>query len=173
MNKYVIISLCICLHNMSFSQTNWRKGGNNATGIGGPVIGTNATWNAPLNFVTNGIQRMSIRSGFGPLSGYIGIGNNFSNPQSPLHVQGSGNFSNLGWTRGITLSNFGALTFSNTGIPGVNSSFFMGAPSNTPQGDFYFGTVPTIGGGPVKYAYKTFTPNPILVIRSTNNSFFL
>ena len=129
--------------------------------------------NFPLSVRTNGIQRMSIRSGFGPLSGYIGIGNNFSNPQSPLHVQGSGNFSNLGWTRGITLSNFGALTFSNTGIPGVNSSFFMGAPSNTPQGDFYFGTVPTIGGGPVKYAYKTFTPNPILVIRSTNNSFFL
>jgi len=41
----------------AFSQLNWKKGSNNGTPGGQPpTIGTDATWNAPLNFVTNGVQ---------------------------------------------------------------------------------------------------------------------
>ena len=41
----------------AFSQTNWRKGGNNSLPAGSqPIIGTDATWNAPLLFHTNGVN---------------------------------------------------------------------------------------------------------------------
>lgn len=67
------------------AQINWQKGGNNATPPGQPAtIGTNATWNSPLGFVTNGIQRLQmngtistvVNSGLNlPRDGFIGIGN--------------------------------------------------------------------------------------------------
>jgi hypothetical protein len=97
-------------------------------------------------------------------TGDVGINmvNPFDTPDSPIHVVGGGTFSQTGWQQAITISNNGALAFSNQGTTG-NSTFFMGAPSNSPVGDFYFGTVPsTIGGagnGPVVYAYSILGQN--------------
>jgi len=86
----------------TFSQVNWRKGGNNAAGPGGPAIGTNAQWNSPIVFRTFGIDRMRVNStltnnynGFvHDVSGHVGIGlNNYfnplvNNPLTMLHIQG-------------------------------------------------------------------------------------
>jgi hypothetical protein len=47
----------------AFSQLNWRKGGNNGAPLGQPAtIGTNASWNSPLGFVTNGVQRVQVNA---------------------------------------------------------------------------------------------------------------
>ena len=52
----VILSLAVM---SAFSQNKWQKGGNNANPPGSqPIIGTDASWNAPLLFHTNGVQRM-------------------------------------------------------------------------------------------------------------------
>jgi len=98
-----------------------------------------------------------------PINGNVGINQpNAGSAVSPLHVMGGNTFSQLGWRQGITLSNQGALAFSNANTGG-NSTFFMGAPSNTPVGDFYFGTVPSTNGGsnngPVVYAYSILGQN--------------
>lgn len=75
----------------SFAQINWQKGGNgNFPFFAQPIIGTNATWNAPLNFVTNGVQRVKIMP-FGTTNadGRVAIGNNLAAgfiPQVRLHL---------------------------------------------------------------------------------------
>ena len=68
------------------AQTNWQKGGNANTPGGAPsTIGTDASWNAPLNFITVGTQRMTITP-----TGLVGISNGLA-PLSLLHINSSGN----------------------------------------------------------------------------------
>ena len=64
MKKLLITTALSLIVTTSFSQANWKKGGNNNTPPNDPpTIGTNNTWNSPLGFVTNGIQRMLIEDG--------------------------------------------------------------------------------------------------------------
>lgn len=45
----------------AFSQIDWRKGGNAQVPPFAPSsIGTDASWNAPFEIMTNGIQRVII-----------------------------------------------------------------------------------------------------------------
>jgi hypothetical protein len=99
----------------AFSQTNWRKGGNNSLPAGSqPTIGTDATWNAPLNFVTNGVQRTRLNGSLvtnlngvtsHDVSGYFGIAPNgyfaTNTPWSMLHLDGDNNtpYSGNGWRK--------------------------------------------------------------------------
>lgn len=72
-----------------FAQGPWFTLGN-TTGPGN-YLGTNN--NQPLNFRTNGTQRFHINAGTGMTSGYVGIGNGFTNPQNRLHLyQPGGSF---------------------------------------------------------------------------------
>lgn len=63
--------------------------------------------NQPIDFYTNGIQRMRIASGTGALGGYIGIG--ITTPSAPLHIKASGAANAQGWNRGILMENDAAL----------------------------------------------------------------
>lgn len=70
----------------TFAQ-NWRVGGNTNFQLAGnpPNLGT--TQNTPLNFITNGQQRMHINGDVSPTNqGFVGIGTSFSSPQSRLHI---------------------------------------------------------------------------------------
>ncbi len=69
----------------TFSQ-NWKVTGNGNTTSANNFVGT--TDNQALNFRTDDVQRMHISNS---ASGLIGIGNNFSNPQSVLHINGMQN----------------------------------------------------------------------------------
>ncbi|MFB0924753.1 MAG: hypothetical protein QMB65_05675, partial [Vicingaceae bacterium] len=61
MKKLLTVTALSLIVTASFSQTNWRKGGNNNTPPNDPPsIGTDASWNAPLEIMTNGIQRVQV-----------------------------------------------------------------------------------------------------------------
>jgi len=138
----------------TFAQLNWQKGGNNAGPPGSqPIIGTNATWNAPLLFHTNGVQRIRINENTGFTSGFVGIGTN--NPLFQLHVVGNQVATGQGWTRGILMSNESALMWQ--GAPNTNLNYFMGHSSSIPNGNFYQGYAAGIGSGaPVTYSSTVF-----------------
>jgi hypothetical protein len=107
------------------AQTNWQKGGNtNFSAPPGlpPTIGTDATWNSPLQIITTGAQRMVINNNVssattaaafgatpGPTNknGFVGI--NVTDPWSRLHVAATGSVPYGGyrpWMReGITMQN--------------------------------------------------------------------
>jgi len=91
----------------AFSQTNWRKGGNNSLPAGlQPIIGTDATWNSPLNFVTNGFQRMLINNGgIGVADGRVALGNNLPfgfAPANRLHLHQDSGTSGIQFTNNFT-----------------------------------------------------------------------
>ena len=83
---------------------------------------------------------MFINNGTGFNAGYVAIGLNYNAPKFPLHVVGDvTSVFPQGWNRAITVSHNGAIAFLREGsqIPGANNDFFMGAPSSSPNGDFY------------------------------------
>lgn len=107
MKKSILASVVVSLvlGTISYAQ-NWRVGGNTNAQLGGnpPNLGT--TQNTPLNFITNGVNRMHINQnrnaaiggvfgGFNVITnGYVGIGPNTGNiwtnkgPFSLLHLNG-------------------------------------------------------------------------------------
>ncbi len=119
--KLFSIIVCTLITTSTFAQ-NWRLGGNTVFPFGGinsvnatnNSFGTVAGANFPINFITNGIQRMIV-NGSKPFatsiinnhnmdrSGFVGIGTNGSNfltnpnlgPYSLLHLNGSGVFPNI------------------------------------------------------------------------------
>lgn len=130
----------------SFSQgNNWRINGNNNTTSGVNFLGT--TNNQALDFRTNGIQRIHINEQTPFTPGYVGINTNA--PQFQLHVVGAGIANNQDWTRGILISNDGALMWEGdpSSVPGTgtNWNFFMAHASNNPIGDFFEGRSDGIG----------------------------
>jgi hypothetical protein len=80
---FFTIGTLLCFQNIQ-AQLNWRKGGNSILGGNIPIIGTDASWNSPLRFHTFGTQHMIIRN----ISGFVGIGTGFSNPNNLLDVNG-------------------------------------------------------------------------------------
>lgn len=125
--------------------------------------------NQPIDFYTNGIQRMRIASGTGALGGYIGIG--ITTPSAPLHIKASGAANAQGWNRGILMENDAALIWSSDGIFG-NKYLFMGHPTLNPQGDFYCGLSDGIGSSaPVNYVYKIYGSNSGNIIEGTTHFF--
>ena len=84
--QLLLFTLLIC---SSTQAQNWRLGGNtnfpladNITAPGANRLGSQASFSVPINFITNGIQRMFINGGtnnslFANASnaGYISIGN--------------------------------------------------------------------------------------------------
>lgn len=125
--------------------------------------------NQPIDFYTNGIQRMRIASGTGALGGYIGIG--ITTPSAPLHIKASGAANAQGWNRGILMENDAALIWSSDGIFG-NKYLFMGHPALNPQGDFFCGLSDGIGSSaPVNYVYKIYGSNSGSIIEGTTHFF--
>ena len=85
--KLVGIFALSLLSASTFAQLNWQKGGNANFPFGAPpTIGTDITWNSPLNFVTRGVQRMTILGGLpgGATTGFVGV--NIVNPLSRFHI---------------------------------------------------------------------------------------
>lgn len=77
MKKLIYVSALGLFALTANAQTNWQKGGNsNASAPPGlpPTLGTDITWNSPLNFVTRGVQRMTILGGLpgGATTGFVG-----------------------------------------------------------------------------------------------------
>lgn len=119
MKKITCTLIIGLISSTSFAQTNWQKGGNSnfSSPPGLPAtIGTDVTWNSPLGFLTNGVQRMQLNgnnltvpttaaAGTQNTSGFLGI--NTNNPWSRVHIATPG--STLyggcrGWMReGLTL----------------------------------------------------------------------
>jgi hypothetical protein len=158
MKKILILTLfpyiSIC------GQLNWQKGGNGPAGSGQTTIGSNASWNAPLQLMTNGQIRLHINSNIGN-AGFIGVGT--TNPQFRLHVDAdnTGFATAQGWRKGILLSNDGALMWQGSpspgGTPGTPWNYFMAHASNSPLGDFYQGMSQGIGSNaPVVYSSKVY-----------------
>lgn len=118
--KVATATLFTIYSSLVIAQVNWQKNGNNAFG-GPPTLGTNGSWNAPLDFLTFGNPRMHINqnrnfdvgyfggnpfhtawylnnyAGWGVLgaasapNGFVGI--NTENPRTQLHIQGNQNCS--------------------------------------------------------------------------------
>lgn len=87
MKKLIYIIFLGLTSVVAHAQMNWQKGGINALPAGSlPILGT--TYNAPLNIITNSVQRMTILGGpvGGPTTGFVGIGPGFITPTSMLHI---------------------------------------------------------------------------------------
>ncbi|MES2799434.1 MAG: tail fiber domain-containing protein [Bacteroidota bacterium] len=142
--KKIIVFICLLgISFNSFSQLQWRKGGNSVAGGANSSIGTNNSWNAPLYFITNGITRMQINDNNGATAGFIGVGTNA--PNSPMSIVGDEQLNAQGWKRAISITNSGGLIWENGG----GNSFFMAHPSSTPNGNWYAGAQNGIGSGAV------------------------
>ena len=104
--KKLLSTFVLAIYSLAMiAQTNWQKGGNtNFSAPPGlpPTIGTDITWNSPLNFVTRGVQRMTILGGLpgGPTTGFVGI--NTTSPAYQLDVTGEINL-----TTGVSTPNTG------------------------------------------------------------------
>ena len=95
--KSVCLICFLCFSLLAKAQPPyWKLGGNPNTGPStvnttNNQLGTDASNNTPINFITNGIQRLYISPTIGLTSGFIGIGNGFSTPLSLLHINGIAN----------------------------------------------------------------------------------
>ncbi|MCB9360670.1 MAG: tail fiber domain-containing protein [Flavobacteriales bacterium] len=83
--------------------------------------------NTPMEFYNNNIQRMHINADNGTTDGFVGIGNNFNNPQSQLHIHNEQatetrlqitNQSSTTTANGLTLGIVDANLFSGSQIVG-------------------------------------------------------
>src|SRR5574343_82677 len=95
MQKIIYVTALTILFFTTNAQTFWQKGGNAQTPPNAPsTLGTDASWNAPLQLITNGTQRMIIDGGNQTQpGGRIAIGNNLPNnfaPQSRVHIHQTG-----------------------------------------------------------------------------------
>jgi hypothetical protein len=151
----------------------------NFNSTSGALFGIDANSNAQINqqdalqinFLTNNVQRVSIRgSNNHPLAatglsnvGYLGIG--LTNPSSPLTVQGDPSAGGIiipgsNWRNGIMIKNHGTLIFDGDRVnTPSNRDFFMAHPSVNPLGDFWEGLVPGIDGNGVQYVYRLYGRN--------------
>ncbi len=104
-------------------------------GYDGTVLGGGAPkvleirndFNLPIEFHTNGTQRMYIANG-GATNGFVGIGSNFSTPASLLHVNGTNNNTgNLFETTGpLGLDNIWEMNVTNA----LATRFIIRIPAN-------------------------------------------
>ncbi|MDO9187031.1 MAG: tail fiber domain-containing protein [Bacteroidia bacterium] len=107
--KRIILNAAIVVAFMFFSNLlnaqSWLRGGNPAAGA--PTFGTNLGTSQPITIITNGTPRMFIADGGTAVgAGFIGIGNNFTAPQSRFHLHQTGaNFIYTQWTNGTTNNN--------------------------------------------------------------------
>jgi len=101
----------------------------------------NTTNPQPINFWTDGIQRMTILGNNTLTNGYVGI--HTTAPLMPLHVHGDANnpVTSAGWAAGIYLDNHAVITFASDGNP---NCLLMGHPSTNPTGEFYCTLAPNI-----------------------------
>ncbi|MBK9285822.1 MAG: tail fiber domain-containing protein [Sphingobacteriaceae bacterium] len=107
MKKLIFFCFCILKTYNFYSQLQWQKGGNNiAPPPFPPTIGSNATWNSQIKFITAGIDRAMFNPNVTnvingqpaiPRNGFLGVGNplffmppSFSGtgPFSVLHLNG-------------------------------------------------------------------------------------
>lgn len=99
MKKLIYTTALVLFAFATNAQINWQKGGNNATPPGQPAtIGTNATWNSPLGFLTNGFQLLYIDNNAGGVLGNVGIGSSFNpffRPFSLLHIAQDNNINTV------------------------------------------------------------------------------
>ena len=113
------------------AQINWQKGGNFSTPPGStPSLGTAAGYNAPLNIITNGVNRARLNATLTTpingvtqnVDGYFGIGPNgyfaANSPKTMLHLQGPDNTTSGG-------SAFGWRSWMKTGMLVVENSDAM------------------------------------------------
>ncbi len=91
----------------TFAQLNWQKNGNNANPPGSqPILGTDASWNAPLIIQTFGVERLLINNGgTGNNAGRLAVGNNLPggfNPASRIHSHQDGGQNRIEFTSNTT-----------------------------------------------------------------------
>lgn len=98
MKKITITGVCLLAGLTINAQVNWQKGGNGIAGGAQTTIGTNASWNAPFQLMTNGNIRMHINPNGTvypgttiPTGGYIGIGADPTDVRSRLTITGTNN----------------------------------------------------------------------------------
>lgn len=116
------------LSTISYSQgNNWRLNGNMNTNSSIHYLGTSD--NEGLSLSTNTTQRLFVNADNGSTDGYVGIGNNFSDPASLLHVNGVNNAT------GNLFQTTGAINADNTWLMSVTSNsiprFFITNPANS------------------------------------------
>lgn len=113
--KFLISISAILIAQLSHAQpwaNAWKKGGNPLGSFGVTTIGTNNTWNAPFQLITNGNIRMHINNGAtGTLDGRVGIGNNLPSTFVPrsrvhLHENATTGYTGLRFTNTTTGSGF-------------------------------------------------------------------
>lgn len=106
--KNAITLLFVCFFSATVTaQTNWQKGGNNNAPFASPAsIGTDATWNSPLTFLTNGNSRMLIANGgLAATDGRIAMFNILPIgfvPQDRLHLHQTTGLTAMRFTNGVT-----------------------------------------------------------------------
>lgn len=137
-NMLLLIVMTIMTMLTTLAQINWKKGGNNFTPLGfPPTIGSDFTWNSPIEFITNGAPRMHINEGVGsPCIGCVGIG--ILAPTQRLSVN-AGNINIVQGNRGYMFNDVMTLWRGNTG--NINN-IFVGAGT----GGFNTGTNNTFCG---------------------------
>lgn len=101
--KKLIIPVALSVLSLTAYSQAWMKGGNNPSGS--PFsLGSNT--NDPINFITNGFQRMIINNGTGAFNqGQIAIGNNLPStfsPQARFHIHQDGRTEYIRFTNNIT-----------------------------------------------------------------------
>jgi hypothetical protein len=150
--QLIFVGIILLFHHFAQSQaTNGATSNNNY--FGGNYLGWDGSNGAnPLLIKTNNITRLHINgstAGYGVnTSGFMGLG--ISAPAAPLHIVGQGQQNAQGWTRGLTLTNQGTITWDGGGGQG----FFMAHPSNNPGGNFYAGRVAGLNASDiVDYTY--------------------
>lgn len=107
--QHYITACLLLLSGLRIDAQNWQLGGNAAPVLtaGNNYLGSGGTTNLPLKIGTFGINRLFIQNNTGPTAGFVGIGTNFSAPQSMLHIHDgfSSSFQMTNFFTGATANN--------------------------------------------------------------------
>lgn len=89
--KILLLPFLVAITNFTIAQSSapWTLNGNSNAGNGNR-LGT-LNFGIPLNIYSGGTQRMIILDGSGTNSGFVGIGNGFTNPTALFHINGTSN----------------------------------------------------------------------------------
>lgn len=119
--RCILLTSVVC--STVYGQLQWQKGGNNILG-GPPTIGTDGTWNAPLDFLTLGNPRMHINEQLNFSTPYLGAGGVY-----------------LGWLN----ANYGG-TYGPMGV-GFKPEGYIGINTSTPRTRLHIAGPTTAGPG--------------------------